>query len=66
MDPHEAVQAHLLLGAAYSVPLHYGTFPLADDTYEGPLSDLQAALQEKQVAPEKFRIIEAGTSWRVP
>lgn len=66
MDPYEAVQAHLLLGAAHSVPLHYGTFPLADDTYDGPLSDLKAALQERQVAPERFHILEAGTSWRVP
>ncbi len=66
MDPHEAVQAHLLLGAAYSVPLHYGIFPLADDTYDGPLKDLQAALEKKKVAAEKFRILSAGSSWQVP
>lgn len=66
MDPSEAVQAHLLLGAAYSVPLHYGTFPLADDTYDGPLKDLQVALQEKKVAPEQFHIVPPGESWLVP
>lgn len=66
MDPHEAVQAHQLLGAPYSVPLHYGIFPLADDTYDGPLTDLQIALQEQGVAPEQFRIVPAGASWLVP
>lgn len=66
MDPQEAVRAHSLLKAAYSVPLHYGTFPLADDTYAGPLHDLQTALADQQVSAEKFHILQAGGFWFVP
>ncbi len=66
MNPHEAVQAHRLLGARYSIPVHYGTFPLADDRYDAPLKDLRLALQEQQVPAEQFRIMEPGTYWLVP
>ncbi|MCA9712376.1 MAG: MBL fold metallo-hydrolase, partial [Myxococcales bacterium] len=44
MSPAEAVQAHLTLRAGVTVPMHYGTFPLADDGFDEPPRELRAAL----------------------
>ncbi len=66
MNPQEAVQAHQLLKAVHTVPVHYGTFQLADDTYDGPLQDLSAALAEEQLPPDQFRILQPGGHWWVP
>ncbi|NLZ16322.1 MAG: hypothetical protein GX087_01105 [Desulfobulbaceae bacterium] len=66
MDPQEAVQAHKLLGAQFSVPVHYGVFPLADDPYDGPLKALRIALEEQQTPPGQFHIMQPGTYWLVP
>jgi L-ascorbate metabolism protein UlaG (beta-lactamase superfamily) len=49
MSPRQAVLAARDLGAAASVPMHYGTFHLADDGETEALDDLRAALK---VAPE--------------
>ncbi len=54
MNPMEAVQAHLALGAATSVGMHFGTFQLTDESIDAPLHDLAAALATHGVAPEAF------------
>jgi len=43
MNPAEAVQAHLALGARRSVGMHYGTFQLTDEAIDAPLEALEAA-----------------------
>jgi L-ascorbate metabolism protein UlaG (beta-lactamase superfamily) len=43
MNPAEAVQAHLALGAARSVGMHFGTFQLTDEAIDAPLLALDAA-----------------------
>jgi L-ascorbate metabolism protein UlaG (beta-lactamase superfamily) len=43
MDPAEAVQAHVALGARRSVGMHFGTFQLTDEAMEAPLVELEAA-----------------------
>lgn len=45
MNPEEAVQAHLDLGARASVGMHYGTFQLTDEAIDAPLLELDAARQ---------------------
>jgi len=66
VNPEEAVQAHLDLGARTSVGMHYGTFALADDGMDEPVEDLVAAREAYGVAPEAFRILEHGLGDEVP
>lgn len=63
MSPKEAVQASLDLGAGLAVPMHYGTFQLADDGETEPLEDLAAALA---VAPAPFAVLGFGEGRDVP
>ncbi len=45
MNPAEAMQAHLALGARRSVGMHFGTFQLTDEAIDAPLLALEAARQ---------------------
>jgi len=65
ISPEEAVQAHIDLGASYSIPMHYGTFPLGDDGQTRPIEDLKKALVEKKVDPARFRILDFGEGWDI-
>ena len=51
MNPEEAVQAHLDLGAKRSVGMHFGTFQLTDEAIDAP----QAALAAAKVAEPAWR-----------
>ncbi len=63
MSPAEAVQAALDLKATTAVPMHYGTFPLADDGEDEPVEVLEAVLKEK---PAPFAILGFGEGRDVP
>jgi len=52
VDPAELVQAHRLLGAHKSLAIHYGTFQLADDGQDQPVSELLRAMAESQPEPD--------------
>jgi L-ascorbate metabolism protein UlaG (beta-lactamase superfamily) len=54
MNPEEAVQAHLALGAKRSVGMHFGTFQLTDEAIDAPLIALDAARQAHGVARADF------------
>jgi L-ascorbate metabolism protein UlaG (beta-lactamase superfamily) len=59
MNPAEAVQAHLDLGARRSVGMHFGTFHLTDEAIDAPLQALAearalAGLQEEQFGVQGF------------
>jgi L-ascorbate metabolism protein UlaG (beta-lactamase superfamily) len=59
ISPDEAVEAHAVLGATTTIPMHFGTFRLGDDGYEEPLRDLRSAL-----GPRKgFVVLEHGKGW---
>jgi L-ascorbate metabolism protein UlaG (beta-lactamase superfamily) len=62
MNPAEAVQAHLDLGASRSIAMHFGTFQLTPEGIDEPVRELTAALQARGVAPEQFRALEVGES----
>ncbi|MBO6940673.1 MAG: MBL fold metallo-hydrolase [Deltaproteobacteria bacterium] len=66
VDPAEAVQAHLDLGATTSIAMHFGTFPLADDGMDEPTEDLADALAERGVGDDDFRVIPHGVGVNVP
>lgn len=54
MNPEDAVRAHLDLGAAQSVGIHFGTFQLTDEAIDDPPKDLAAAMNAHQVAAQAF------------
>lgn len=65
VNPAEAVQAHLDLGARESIAMHFGTFQLTPEGIDQPARDLAKALRERGVPQEQFRTIEVGESVRV-
>jgi L-ascorbate metabolism protein UlaG (beta-lactamase superfamily) len=66
LDPAEAVQAHLDLGAATSVAMHFGTFPLADDGMDEPARDLAGALAQASLESSAFRVLPHGEGVALP
>ncbi|MET0402514.1 MAG: MBL fold metallo-hydrolase [Cystobacter sp.] len=66
VSPREAVQASVDLGARYSVPMHYGTFRLADDGETDPLWDLAGALVERGAEAPRWGVLHFGEGRNVP
>ena len=58
MNPKEAVDAHLDLGARLSIGMHFGTFQLTDEAIDAPLTALDAACREADV--ETFMTLGFG------
>jgi L-ascorbate metabolism protein UlaG (beta-lactamase superfamily) len=54
MNPAEAVEAHIALGASRSVGMHFGTFQLTDEAIDAPLTALAAAREAAGLAPDRF------------
>ena len=65
MNPAEAVQAHLDLGARRSIAMHFGTFQLTAEGIDDPVRELAAALRERGVPAEQFQAIEVGESLKL-
>jgi L-ascorbate metabolism protein UlaG (beta-lactamase superfamily) len=58
MNPAEAVDAHVALGARRSVGMHFGTFQLTDEAIDAPLHALAAARQA--VGADTFETLGFG------
>ena len=65
MNPAEAVQAHVDLGAKQSLGMHYGTFQLTTEGIDDPLRELADARERMEVEADAFRVLEFGASLRV-
>ncbi len=63
MNPEEAVQAHLALGARRSLGMHYGTFAgLTDEAIDAPERDLAEARLKHGVAADAFTTLPFGAT----
>ena len=63
MNPEEAVQAHLALGAGRSIGMHYGTFAgLTDEAIDAPEQALAAARARHGVAEAAFTTLPFGAT----
>jgi L-ascorbate metabolism protein UlaG (beta-lactamase superfamily) len=60
MNPDDAVQAHLALGARQSVGMHFGTFRLTDEGIDQPAKDLAFGLAARNIAPPDFIVPRFG------
>lgn len=63
MSPSQAVQAAIDLDARLAVPMHFGTFSLADDGEDEPVEALKTALLTK---PAPFKVLGFGEGVDVP
>jgi len=59
-SPQQAVQIHRDVRSQQSVACHFGTFPLADDGPEDPVTDLKIALRANQIPEEQFWVLKEG------
>jgi len=64
VNPDEAVQVMLDVRAANAIGVHWGTFPLSDESLDEPPRALARALQERAIAPERFRVLRPGETVR--
>jgi L-ascorbate metabolism protein UlaG (beta-lactamase superfamily) len=63
MNPAEAVKAFGDCGAEHALGHHYGTFQLTDEGIDAPLVALAQALQEANIAADRFRALQPGQVW---
>jgi L-ascorbate metabolism protein UlaG (beta-lactamase superfamily) len=62
MNPAEAVQAFVDLGAPQSIAMHFGTFPLTTEGIDEPVTGLRDACQARNVPSSRFRPLGFGES----
>jgi L-ascorbate metabolism protein UlaG (beta-lactamase superfamily) len=65
MNPAEAVRAHLDLGAAASIGMHFGTFQMTIEGIDEPLRALDEARRANGVESSRFRTLPFGESARL-
>ena len=66
IDPAEAVTAFEQLNAAYALGVHWGTFELTPERINDPPEYLASALQQQDIASDRFRATVAGEPWTIP
>lgn len=64
MNPEDAAQASLDIGAKQSYGIHYGTFPLTYEAIDAPPLALNEALKTKGIDPARFIAPEFGRAYR--
>jgi N-acyl-phosphatidylethanolamine-hydrolysing phospholipase D len=60
LDPDEAVQTHLDLGAKRSMGIHWGTFELTDEALDQPPKDLAASKTRRGITDHEFFLLKIG------
>lgn len=66
IGPAEAVAAFEQLHAGYALGVHWGTFELTDEPINLPPTLLRQSLAKAAIAPDHFRVTEAGEQWSIP
>ena len=66
MSPADAVEAHLELGARFSLASHFGTFDLADDGEDEPVEVLREILQHTDLRGTEFEALDCGEGRELP
>ena len=59
-SPEEAVLAHIDLQAKFTVPIHYGTFKLGDDSPQSALEDLKVYITAHGLSETDFKTLKPG------
>ena len=64
-DPEEGVQIFEDVQAEYGIPIHFGTFPLADEAQGEAEAELSKVLRERKLHNPHFKIMKNGEQWRL-
>lgn len=65
VTPEQALQAYIDVRAKWFVPMHYGSFPLADDTPREALDRLYAEQAKLGLDESKLVVLPHGETWRL-
>lgn len=65
VNPEEALQAFLDVKAETMIPMHYGTFRLADDTAQEALDRMEIERERLGIGKEQIRILKYGETFKV-
>ncbi|KKO53045.1 MBL fold metallo-hydrolase [Paenibacillus sp. DMB20] len=65
VNPEEALQAFLDVQAETMIPMHYGTFKLADDTAQEALERMEAERRRLGIGEEQIRVLKYGETFKV-
>lgn len=65
VNPEEALQAFLDVKAETMIPMHYGTFRLADDTAQEALERMEIERERLGIGKERIRILKYGETFKV-
>lgn len=60
VNPEEAIQAFIDVGAETMIPMHYGTFRLADDTAREALDRMESARVKHGISEDRIRTLSYG------
>ncbi|PZE19667.1 MBL fold metallo-hydrolase [Paenibacillus xerothermodurans] len=64
VSPEQAVRAYLDLGASAFIPMHYGTFKLADDTPKEAVDRLLSEWQRLDLDESNLKLLKLGQTLR--
>ncbi|GIP30463.1 membrane protein [Paenibacillus sp. J23TS9] len=65
VNPEEALQAFLDVKAETMIPMHYGTFRLADDTAQEALDRMEAERKRIGLDKERIKVMHYGETLRI-
>lgn len=65
VTPEEALQGFVETGSQLMVPMHYGTFKLADDTPKEALDRMEVERERLGINPERIRVLGHGETLRI-
>ncbi len=63
--PEQALQAFVDTRATWFVPMHYGTFKLANDTPLEALERLETNREKRAIEPERIVALPIGQTWKL-
>lgn len=63
MDPQEAGQVFLDVGAQRFLPIHWGTYKLTDEPLDEPPKLLRAWADERGLKEDRVRVLPVGGTW---
>lgn len=66
MNPAEAYQAFLDIGARWMLPCHWGTFDLTDEPIDEPPRELQRVVTAAGGRLDPIKILAIGERWKIP